>query len=385
MSDPSLPRPTLAVHFADIPDPRRAHGRDHELLDILVLVVVAILCGADDFTEIEEFGEDCLDWLRTLVPLKNGIPSHDTIGRVFAALDTVVFGEKLTALLRPVAASKGPKHVALDGKTSRASADRNGTARPLHMITAWSTDLGMALAQRAVGEKKNEISELPAIIDMLDLRDAVVTIDAIGCQKAIVEAIGRKKGEYILSLRDNQPNLRADAQLFLDGVDGKTPKAHVFQTVDNDHGPVVIRQYLLCDDLDWLDARTEWDGLRSVGRVRVFIQQDDGPHLQEERLYISSLPAKEVERFARCRRAHWQVENTLHWVLDVAFREDQSRARTKNQQANLAVARRLVVGIMGIEKRKNPRARGVAARRRKAGRNVEYRNSLLANWIDTAE
>lgn len=371
MAPPTSPV-SLRQCFADLPDPRRDHNRLHNLWDIIALTICAVIAGADAWTEVEEYGQLKRDFLETFLELPAGIPSHDTIGRVFARLDPDAFQRCFRTWVAALVEATDGRIIAVDGKTLRRSADAAGGKGPLHLVSAWATANHLTLGQRAVSDKSNEITAIPELLRLLDLHGAVVTIDAMGCQKAIAEQIERAGGDYVLALKENQGHLYADVrQVFLDGLedDFRGVVHHAHTTEDRGHGRRETRRYHVVAAPPALLARhPEWAGLRTLGMVfserRVGAQEPTC----ETRFFISSLPPR-VKAFAHAVRSHWGIENALHWTLDVSFREDESRVRKDHGPENLALLRRLAVSLL---KRDPTVKRGIATKRKRAGWDNDY-------------
>jgi predicted transposase YbfD/YdcC len=366
------------AHFAALPDPRSGPATRHELLDIVTIALCAVLCGADSWVDVALFGRSKEAWLRTFLALPHGVPSHDTFGRVFAALDPAAFERCFLGWVRAQAAAAG-EVVAVDGKTLRRSHDRANGQGPLHLVSAWACEQGLVLGQLAVADKSNEIVAIPALLDALALGGAVVTIDAMGCQTAIAARIVEQGADYVLALKDNQPTLRElvahhFAVVAAEGAAGLSQVAH--RTVGKDHGRVEGRWCWATDDpavLDWLDPDRTWPGLRSVAAV-AGERRSGGEAAVEVRYYLSSLPG-DAEAIAAAVRAHWGIENRLHWVLDVAFREDESRVRAGHAAENFAVLRRIALALLRDERTVKA---GLKAKRLKAGWDHAYLLRVLA-------
>jgi len=341
------PLQQFATHFELLTDPRLERTRRHVLQDILVIALCAMIANANTWVDIEHFGKTKLDFLRRFLELPNGIPSHDTFGRVFAKLDPAALLVCLQNWLSDLRQKLGGKQVAIDGKTLRGSHD--GATRPnaLHLVSAWATEARLFLGQLAVDQKSNEITAIPQLLELLDIEGDTVTIDAMGCQKEIAKVIVDKKANYVLQVKDNQPNLReAISEAFIRFADDDytEPSLRRFTTFDRNHGREETRQYFIADVPADLPGADEWTGLQSIGMV--LRTRKEGDNVSDEvAFYISSLDAK-VKPFARAVRGHWGIETTLHWSLDVTFSEDHSRVRKGRGPENLGMLRRLAVSIL---------------------------------------
>jgi len=361
----------IATHFADLPDPRIDRCKRHDLLGIVTIAVCGVICGADTWADIERFGHAKRAWLETLVPLPGGIPSHDTFGRVFAALDPAAFEQAFLGWVQALVTGTEGMVVAIDGKTARRSHDRPHDRGPLHLVSAWATANQVVLGQVATDDQSNEITAIPVLLDALDLADTVVTIDAMGCQTTIADQIVVGGGDYVLALKDNQPTLHELVTHHFAVAD--TPVET--RTVDKDHGRLEIRTCRATDDprvLAWLDPERAWTGLRSVAAVTG--ERRIGEEVTvETRYYLSSLPA-DAERIGQAVRAHWGIENGLHWVLDMAFREDESRVRSGHAAENLALLRRLALTLL---KRESTAKAGINGKRLMCGWDTAYLAKVL--------
>jgi predicted transposase YbfD/YdcC len=363
--------------FADLKDFRREHCRLHTLWDIIALTICAVVAGADSWVDVEQYGHDKLPWLQTFLGLANGIPAHDTFGRVFARLDPAAFRRGFLNWVGALVEATDGRLVAIDGKTLRRSFDTAAGKGALHLISAWASENHLILGQQAVGSKSNEITAIPELLRLLDLSGAIVTIDAIGCQKAIAGQIHRAGGDYVLALKENQGTLYEDVQqLFIDGLDNNFAgvEYHSCHTTDEAHGRVEARHYHVVRVPEELAQRHPgWEGLRTLGMVLSERQVGAEEPTLETRFFISSLPPK-VKTLARAVRGHWGIENSLHWVLDVSFREDESRLRKDHGPENLALVRRLAASLL----LKETTARGgVASKRKHAGWNNDYLLGVL--------
>jgi predicted transposase YbfD/YdcC len=331
----------------EVPDPRVDRTKDHELTDILVIALCTILCGGESFYDMEEFGEVRLDWLKGFLKLENGPPSHDTFNRVFQALDADRWAEALACWTQSVRRALGSEVVALDGKGLRRALNEGEDVRMI--VSAWATESGLLLGQRKVRDKSNEITVVPELLRTLELAGCIVTADAMHCQKTTAREIIEADADYVLALKGNQGTAFAEIKSFLDNaVERKGSRLQAKETVDKGHGRLETRRYWQTEDLGWFADRNQWEGLQSVGMVES-VREKNGQRSVERRYYLSSLRT-DVEKFARAVRGHWSIENQLHWVLDVVFAEDQSRARTANAAENLAALRRLAVGILRQDK-----------------------------------
>lgn len=360
--------------FVGIREPRQAKKVEHNLVELLVVAVCGVLAGADDFVEIEEWAKEKLDWFRQYLTLESGIPSHDTFGRVFAAIDAEEFGAAFRRWVRQaVPALARDEVVSIDGKTSRRSGKVNGT--PLHLVSAFAANANVVLGQRATAEKSNEKTAIPELLATLALEGCIVTIDAMGTQPSIAQAIRDRGAEYILSVKDNQPTLADSVRDFFAAflaAPERTP--HQFdEVVEKDHGRLEIRRCYAFDQLDCLAAPERWPGLTSFAII-TSERTIQGKTTVEHRFYISSLPPDAV-RLNRAVRMHWRVENSLHWCMDVAFGDDQMRARTGNAAHNFAVIRHFALNLIRLDPVK--RKGGIKVRRLIAATSDSYRAELL--------
>jgi predicted transposase YbfD/YdcC len=369
------PAPTTGIldHFRDLDDPRVDRTKRHELLDIVTIALCAAICGADSWVEVEAFGHAKLAWLRTFLALPHGIPAHDTFGRVFAALDPAQFERGFRSWVQTVARLTAGEVVALDGKTLRRSHDRADGKDALQLVSAWATRNRLVLGQVAVDPASNEITAVPELLRLLTLKGCIVTIDAMGCQTAIAAQIVAHGADYVLALKDNQPTLhQAVATLFAEGrADGfASVTADTARTVEKGHGRIEVRQVWAVDDpevIAYLNPAGAWAGLRSVAMVEA--ERRLGEQVEREtRYYVSSL-AGEANRLGAAVRGHWGIENRLHWLLDIGFREDESRVRHGDAAQNLAVLRRLALNLL---RRETTAKIGVQGKRLKAGWDHAY-------------
>ena len=370
---------SIAHHFAALADPRAPHAQRHKLSDILVIALCATLADCDSWYEIEDFGNDKIDWFRGFLELPNGIPSHDTFNRVFAALDPQTFQDCFTGWINAVCAGLAIKGYQIDGKAQRGSADSAKGLRCLHTVSVWANEHSLSLGQVAVDQHSNEITAIPKLLQLLALEGALVSIDAIGCQKEIAQAILDQGGDYLLAVKDNQPMLFQDLQRLVEEAIARElvgPAYRVCADEEKGHGRQERRTYLLITDLDGLRSRQEWPGLKSV-MVVTRERTVAGKESVEQSYYISSRLAP-VEVLAQGIREHWGIENRLHWVLDVAFGEDQSRTRAGHAQENLAWLRRVTLSLLRQDKSPG----SIKRKRKRAARSNAFLEQLLISMSE---
>jgi predicted transposase YbfD/YdcC len=338
------------------------------------LILLAVLAGAEAFTDIARFGERKIELLRRFRPYVNGTPSHDHLGDIFATLDARAFQSCFVAWV--AALTNTPAAViAIDGKTSRRSYQTKGSKEAIHMVSAFAARQRIVLGQVKVSEKSNEIVAIPALLDMMTIEGAVVTIDAMGCQRDIATKIIEKKADYIVALKGNQGTLREDVEVFVDeqkALKYKDTTISTHETVDGDHGRIETRNYTVVHDVAWLQERHQWPGLNAVVVVESR-REINGKITDETRFYITSLVLL-AAAVGPMIRAHWAIENSLHWVMDMVFRDDECRVRTDNAPANLATCRHIAYNLT----RKAPGKDSIRLRRKTAGWDDEYLASLVA-------
>jgi len=354
------------------------------LIDILVIAVCTLLCGGETFNDMEDFGEAKFDWFKTFLTLRSGIPSHDTFNRVFAAMDPKEFLDCFLRWTQSLRQAVSQEVVAVDGKALRRALNKDQSMK--YIVSAWAESNGLVLGQLKVADKSNEITAVPELLRVLELSGCIVTIDAMGCQKKIAREIIEADADYVLALKGNQETVHEEVKAFLDQTvaqtqvqlppGGKRPKAAAqlafLETIEKDHGRFEIRRFYQSAELEWFADLAKWEGLKSVGMVES-VREVGGKSTTERRYFLSSLELG-IETFARAARSHWGVENKLHWVMDVCFREDQSRARAGYAAENLATLRRLALNLLKREKTKK---RGIKGKQLNAGWNNEYLLRLL--------
>ena len=374
--------PDFLSYFTDLEDPRVAdRNRRHRLDDIFAITILAIICGADNWVEIVEFADAREDWLSEFLELPHGIPSHDTLGRVFSLLDAHAFEECFTnwAHSLPIIIEGQMRRdvIAIDGKTSRGSHNRNKGQRPLHLVSAWASDQGLVLGQVSTKEKSNEIEAIPRLLNMISVENAIVTIDAMGCQKDIATQIKRQKADYILSLKDNHPSLAWLAKKVIKTAEDKTfegtPYLRQIEKV-NGHGRQETRRYTLLSCNKSILTRAQWPGLQSIGMVEVK-RTVNYETTRSVRYFVTSLTYRQMEEFMRGVRHHWHIEINLHWSLDVSFADDHNRSRTGNAQENLSIMKRIALNMIGKDKTSKV---GIKAKRKKAGWSNDYLKHIIS-------
>lgn len=365
---------SILEHFSTLPDPRILLKTRHRLVDIVTMALCAVIAGADDWVEIAAYAKAKEGWFKEVLKFEGGIPSHDTFGRVFALLNPDAFAKCYIDWVRALV-NIPDEVVAIDGKTLRRSHDRANGKSAIHMVNAWALHHGLVLGQVKTEAKSNEITAIPELLKLLDLKGSVVTIDAMGCQKEITTQIVEQEADYVLSLKGNQGNLHKEVELLFEDAknDGfKNLTYDSLTTVDGDHGRIETRRYTTVADVDWFEEKEKWTKLTTFGMIESE-REVNGHITSETRYFISSLP-NDAKRFAEAARGHWAVENNLHWCLDIAFREDDSRARSGNAQENLATIRRLALNLI---KQDSQRKIGVKASRKRAGWDMDYIKNLL--------
>lgn len=374
---------SLLAHLQTLPDPRLDRRKEHLLSEVLCIGLCCQLCGGENFVDMEDFGRAKRTWLQTFLILPGGIPSHDTFNRVFSAVKPEHFMECFLQWTQGLRQVLDQEIVAIDGKALRR-AKRKDQPIP-YMVNAWAKENGLVLGQWRVDDKSNEITAIPHLLRVLELAGCIVTIDAMGCQKNIAKEISEADADYVLALKGNQQTVYQEVKDFFTTVlaEEKKPLAQRtcpvkpetwqhLETVEKDHGRLTVRRYWQCDQIAWFTDREEWEKLRSIGMVESITTQD-GITSTEQRCYLNSIPLN-VHTFARAVRGHWGVENQLHWILDVSFNEDQSRARTGHAPENLSTLRCLALNLLKQNKSKKSSLR---AKRKIAGWDNDFLRDLL--------
>ncbi len=370
------PKIAIADHFAQMTDPRVERSQRHKLIDIITIAICAVICGADTWVDIASYGRAKIEWLKKFLELPNGIPSHDTFARVFARLNPEEFQQSFLNWMRSISQIFQEEVIAIDGKTLRHSYDSSMDKSAIHMVSAWASANRLVLGQVKVDEKSNEITAIPELLKVLSLDDCIVTIDAMGCQKEIVKQIREKGGDYIITLKKNQGGLYERVKaLFKEALvkqyQGFTFSSH--RASEKEHGREETRYCMMLSDItEQIDPEGKWQDLQSIGRLDS-MRVVKGKATIETRYFISSLP-NNAKLLADSIRQHWGIENSLHWVLDVAFREDESRIRKDNAPQNFAILRHIATNILQQDKSEKT---GIKNKRLKAGWDNEYLAKVL--------
>jgi predicted transposase YbfD/YdcC len=366
----------LVEHFAGLEDPRCTGKVEHLLIDILVIAVCAVIAGAESWVDMQLYGDNKKDWLATFLALPNGIPAHDTFRRVFMLIDPKDFESRFTAWTQAFAISTSREVIAIDGKTVRGSFDRSRDQGPLHIVSAWASERGLVLGQRQVDGKSNEITAIPELLDTLNLNGSIVTLDAMGCQRAIVSKILERGADYLVTLKANQGKIFAAVQAhcakacFALGASNR-PACDGF---DDKHGRVVRRRVFICPQAALLEPLRDWPGLKTVVAVESIRSLNGSVKTDTEIRYFLSSCSDAPEVLAKSIRQHWAIENSLHWVLDVTFREDDCRVRDRTAVRNFALLRKIAINFVRRHRTSKTSLRG---RRKTAGWNNDYMRQVL--------
>lgn len=370
---------SIEHHFADLDDPRIDRTRLHKLSDIVVIAICAVICGADSWVDVETFGNAKYEWFKQFLELPNGIPSHDTFGRVFGALDPEQFQGCFLNWMNAVGEITKGQVIALDGKTLRRSHDKKLGKKAIVMVSAWATANHLVLGQRKVDEKSNEITAIPELLQVLEISGCIITIDAMGCQKEIAAEIVAQGADYVLALKANHGNLYEDVESLFDDLEESQFSAYEYdheRTVNKGHGRIESRECWVISDPDvlrLLRGTKDWEKLTSVVKVQAKRRTDQKTTI-EDRYFLASLPG-DAEKLLDSTRTHWGIENGLHWVLDIAFREDENRVRKGYGAQNLATLRHIAVNLLKQEKTAKV---GVKTKRLRAGWDEAYLFTVLS-------
>lgn len=369
----------LAKHFGKVKDPRMERTQRHKLLDIILIVICGVICGADSWVDIEMFGKAKKDWLKSFLELPNGIPSHDTFGRVFAAIKPEEFEKSFMEWVREINELTHGQVLAIDGKVLRGSKDSGSGKNAIYMVSAWASENQLVLGQRKVDDKSNEITAIPKLLEVLEITGCIVTIDAIGTQTKIVATIQERGGEYILAVKENQGHLYEDIQyLFEEDKNNNFENApyHYAKTVNKGHGRIEIRQCWAISDPEYLASireRERWQGLKSL--VMIESERRIGDKIEKQTCYFISSLDNDAEKILKAKRSHWGIENSLHWVLDIAFNEDRSRVRKDNSPQNFAIIRHMALNLL---KQEHSLKVGIKAKRLRCGWDADYFLKVMA-------
>jgi len=356
-------------YFSELEDPRIDRKKLYPLEEILFTTLCAVICGAESWYDIEDFGEARLSFLQRFFPYENGVASHDTIGRLFSLLDPQQFQKCFINWMRGLQKNI-PDLIAIDGKTVRRSFDKTYNKSAIHIISAFASNARLVLGQSKVNDKTNEITAIPELLELLFIKGSIITIDAMGCQKAIAQKIIEKQADYVFGLKGNQGNFLEEVETYFKG---KNACFDFFEEADKGHGRIEIRKCWVSTDINWLETKKEWANLQSIIKIESTRIQSK-KETKEVRYYISSLDSN-AKKLLLAIRSHWAIETSLHWTLDMTFREDESRIRKKNAPENMSVIRHIVLNLLRTADEKI----SIRRRKKKAGWSNEYLLNVLKN------
>ena len=368
---------TFLKHFEKLQDLRikNSHNKRHSLTDILILTILAVICGAESWIDVEEFGDLKEDWLKTFLELPNGIPSHDTIGNIFTRLSPEILQQSFLSWVQSLVQISNGEIIAIDGKTLRKSYDTAINRKAIHMISAWACNNKLVLGQLKVNEKSNEITAIPELLKMIDIKGCTITIDAMGTQKEIAKQIIEQEADYVLALKGNQgiPHMVVE-EFFQTALRREFLglEHDYYEEIDKGHGRIEIRKYWTISDLEWLYDRKYWPSLKSIGMVQSTRIIGDRETI-ETRFFLISFE-KDAKRFGRSVRSHWEIES-MHWCLDVGFDEDGCRVRKGNAAENFSIIRKIALNLL---KKENSRKVGIKTKRKKCGWSEQYLLKVLS-------
>ena len=360
-------------NFSELKDPRLERKKLHKLIDIIVIAICAVIGGADGWEDIERFGKAKEKWFRVFLELENGIPSHDTFNRVFSLINAKKFQECFINWIKEISQLSKGEIISIDGKTVRRSYDRWNNKGAVHIVSAWANNNRLVLGQIKVNEKSNEITAIPELLSYLEIEGCIITIDAMGCQKEIASKIQDGKGDYVLALKENHKNLYEDVKLYLEDKreNSDFKEEEYYRSIEKDHGRIEERKYWITTDIDWLENKSKWAGLKSIGMVES-TRDIKGNISKEVRFYLCSIEGN-VKEFSKAVRSHWGIENSVHWVLDMTFREDESRIRKGHSAENFNVLRHIALNLLKKEKSKG----SIRGKRLKAGWDNAFLKKIL--------
>jgi len=365
---------TIDSYFEKIED-HRHHNKLHKLIDVIIITICGVIAGADTYEQIENFGKKRKKWLSNFLELPYGIPSHDTFGRIFERMNPNEFQSCFMCWIKSVAEQTKGQVIAIDGKTLRRSHDNANEKKAIHMISAWASSNKLVLGQFKTDEKSNEITAIPYLLKLLDISGCIVTIDAMGTQKKIAKTIIDKGGDYILALKENHKTLYEDTELQFRKMKSMEKEGYKFDEnteVDGGHGRVETRRCVVTSDIEWLDGKDDWAGLKSICMVES-IREIKDESSYERRFYISSL-APDAKEIGNAIRNHWGIENSVHWVLDIAFREDESRIRKGFGAKNFAAVRHIALNLL---KNNNSFKGSIKSKRLNAAMDLKYLEEVV--------